>query len=143
MDDIVIEETYPYPPELVWESLTDPDLLADWLMPGDFKPVVGHKLQMKCGPNGNFDGKVDVQILEVDKPRRISYSWKTSIMETPSTVTFFLTPTPKGGTLLRLVHSGFEGDGGKDMRSMFGGGWRQKLGAQLGPVIAQLASKGI
>lgn len=74
MDDIIIEQTYPFPIEQVWEALTDPAALADWLMPEDFKLVIGHQLQFRCEPHPEFDGTIDVEILEVDNPRRLSYS---------------------------------------------------------------------
>ena len=34
-----VEEFLPYPKERVWRALTDPDLIARWLMPNDFEPV--------------------------------------------------------------------------------------------------------
>jgi len=139
MENIVLEQTYPYSIEHVWEALTDPAAVADWLMPGNFKPVVGHKLQFHCEPHPEFDGRIDVEILKADKPNQLSYSWKTDNMNTPSTVTFILTPTRDGSTHLRMEHTGLEGDSGKIMYPLFKGGWELKLGSQLGPVIARLA----
>ncbi|RUW11496.1 SRPBCC domain-containing protein, partial [Mesorhizobium sp. M1A.F.Ca.IN.022.05.2.1] len=31
----------PDPPEKVWRALTEPELLAAWLMPTDIKPAIG------------------------------------------------------------------------------------------------------
>jgi uncharacterized protein YndB with AHSA1/START domain len=143
MENIILEQAYPYSIELVREALTDPAALADWLMPGDFKPVVGHTLQFRCDPHPEFDGTIDVEILDARKRNRLSYSWKTSNMNKPSTVTFILTPTRDGGTHLRMEHTGLEGDSGKTMYPLFKGGWDLKLGSQLGPVIARLAHKGV
>ncbi len=139
MDRIVLEQTYAYAIEHVWVALTDPAALADWLMPGDFKAVVGHKLTFRCDPHPEFDGTVEVKILEVDRLRRLSYSWKTSNMKNPTTVTFILTPTDEGGTHLRLEHTGFEGDSGKTMFPIFKSGWGHKLCSQLEPVIARVS----
>jgi uncharacterized protein YndB with AHSA1/START domain len=141
MDDIILEHTYAYAIENVWEALTDPASLADWLMPGDFRPIVGHRVTLHCDPRPDFDGTVEVEILEAVKPTRLSYHWKTSNMKKPSTVTFILTPTPGGGTHLRLEHTGFEGEIGRMMSAMFGSGWGQKLGSLIGPVIARAAGK--
>lgn len=141
MDRIVLEQTYSYAIEHVWTALTDPVELAEWLMPGDFKAVVGHRLILRCDPHSEYDGTVEVEVLEVDKPQRLSYSWKTSNMRKPTIVTFVLTPTHEGGTHLRLEHTGFEGDSGKTMLPIFKGGWGHKLRSQLEPVIAQLAKK--
>lgn len=141
MENIILEQTYPYAIEHVWEALTNPAAVADWLMPGNFKPVVGHKLQFHCEPHPEFDGTIDIEILEAHKPNGLSYSWKTRNMNTPSTVTFILTRTLDGGTHLRMEHTGLEGDSGKIMYPLFKGGWELKLSSQLGPVIARLAQK--
>ncbi len=142
MDNIILERTYAYPIQCVWEALTDPASLADWLMPGDFKPIVGHKVTLHCDPRPEFDGAVEVEVLEADKPRLLSYTWKTSNMRKPTTVTYILTPTSDRGTHLRLEHKGFEGDSGIVMHPIFKDGWGHKLDLQLGPTIARLVQKG-
>ncbi len=48
--DVKHEFTFSQPPEVVWEYLTDAELLAEWLMPNDFKLTVGHKFQFKTKP---------------------------------------------------------------------------------------------
>jgi uncharacterized protein YndB with AHSA1/START domain len=135
MDDIVVEQTYPYTLEQVWEALTEPAALADWLMPGDFKAVVGHRVRFHCEARGAFDGVVDVEVLEVAKPRRLSYSWKTSDMRTPTRVTYTLVAAPGGGTRLRLEHTGFAGDNGKLIHPLFKDGWGHKLRELLPQVL--------
>src|SRR5262249_17808941 len=45
MSNIVLNTVYPQPPERVWRALTTPEELAQWLMPNDFAPKVGHKFQ--------------------------------------------------------------------------------------------------
>ena len=142
MDNIILEHSFAFPIHVVWEALTDPAVLADWLMPGDFKPVVGHKVTFHCDPLPGFDGTVEVEILAVDKPRRLSYSWKTHNMNKPTKVTFILTPTSNGGTHLRMEHTGFEGDNGKIRYDIFKGGWGHKFASQFGQVIARFVTKG-
>ena len=142
MDDIIIEQTYPYPIEHVWEALTDPKALADWLMPGDFAAVVGHRFQFRTKPRPEFDGVVHCEVLEVEKPRRLSYSWKTGDMHKPTIVTFILTLTPDGGTRLRLEHKGFEGDNGLRMHPLLKQGWKKKLDTFLPAVIDCFTEKG-
>jgi uncharacterized protein YndB with AHSA1/START domain len=141
MDDIILEHSYDFPINAVWEALTDPAALAEWLMPGDFKPVVGHKVTFHCEPIPGFDGIVEVEVLEADRPRRLSYTWKTNGMDRPTTVTFILTPTSSGGTHLRLEHRGFEGDNGKIMFDIFKDGWGHKLASQLGPAISRFITR--
>jgi uncharacterized protein YndB with AHSA1/START domain len=41
------DQFLPYTPAQVWKALTDPDLLARWLMPNDFQLVVGHHFTFK------------------------------------------------------------------------------------------------
>jgi uncharacterized protein YndB with AHSA1/START domain len=141
MDDIVLEETYPYSIDLVWEALVDPEALAEWLMPGDFKPIAGHKVRFRCEPKGDFDGVVDVEVLEVDRPRRLSYTWKTSGMRRPTTVTYTLSSTSDGKTRLVLEHRGFEGGAGSALHALFKGGWPHKLEESLAEVLARLAKR--
>jgi uncharacterized protein YndB with AHSA1/START domain len=142
MDNIIVEQTYPYSMDQVWEALTDPAALADWLMPGDFKAVVGHKVELRCDPKPGFDGVVHVEVLHVDKPKMLSYSWTMKEFTKPTIVTFTLQPTRDGGTHLRLEHKGFEGAAGKLVHSMLKEGWGHKLSTLLGPAIVRLAQKG-
>ncbi len=41
MTSIEVDHFLPQPPGRMWQALTDPALLARWLMRSDFKPVVG------------------------------------------------------------------------------------------------------
>ena len=36
---VVIERDLPYAPEKIWRALTQPELIAEWLMNNDFEPV--------------------------------------------------------------------------------------------------------
>src|SRR5262249_7772367 len=138
MDDIIIEGKFGYSIDQVWLALTDPSALEEWLMPGDFKPIVGHRFQFHTKPHAGHNGLIDVEILEVQQPNLLSYLWKTSNMQKPTTVTFVLTPTPNGGTLLRLEHKGFEGASGELLQPLFKNGWGYKFDHQLDPLLARL-----
>jgi uncharacterized protein YndB with AHSA1/START domain len=49
--DIAVEETLPFPVETVWQALTDPEALAEWVMPVEgFAPVVGQRFRFKARP---------------------------------------------------------------------------------------------
>jgi hypothetical protein len=61
--------------ERVWLALTDSKTLAKWVMDNDFKPVVGHKFQFRTEPNKWWNGIVDSEVLLVDEPNRLSYTW--------------------------------------------------------------------
>ena len=47
---------YPHPVERVWRALTDREALAQWLMPGDFEPVLGREFQFRAPPAPGWDG---------------------------------------------------------------------------------------
>jgi uncharacterized protein YndB with AHSA1/START domain len=77
-----------------------------------------------------WNGVTDCEVLEVDAPRRLVYSWNASGEEAKdglkSIVTWTLTPTD-GGTHVRMEHAGFrpQDQGG---RQAMGGGWPRILG---------------
>jgi uncharacterized protein YndB with AHSA1/START domain len=102
---------YAYPPEAVWEFLTDPGLIAQWLMPNDFLPIIGHDFQftIKPMPDFDFDGVIYCKVLEIIPFRKLSYSWKSGPVKgelnIDSVVTWTLNPK-ENGTELLLDHSG-------------------------------------
>lgn len=69
---------FSHSPATVWEYLTNPALLSQWLMENDFKAVVGHRFQFKSTPKVKigFDGIIYCEVLEVVPYERLSYSWK-------------------------------------------------------------------
>lgn len=93
-------------PEEVWEYLTKPELLEQWLGKTDFEPVIGHKFRF-ISPYGNH---CYCEVLEVKPVTRLSYSWqKISAKDNKpfnSKVMWTLVPT-EDGTELQLVHNGF------------------------------------
>lgn len=112
--DIVVDETLPREAGAIWRMLTTGDLIARWLMPPTgFEPKIGNRFTFKTTPAGEWDGTIRCEVLEVVPDRRFSYSWKGghaanvgygSLLDT--VVTWTLEPV-KGGTRVRLVHSGF------------------------------------
>jgi len=121
-------------PEKVWRALTDPALLAEWLL-----PVVGLKLEMGAAftfqtqPYPGWDGTVNCRVLEIDPPRKLSYAWVVG--DTLDTVvTFTLAPTDSGSRLT-IVQSGFT----EDHKKNWGGaryGWKM-MGGKLVDLLAK------
>ncbi|MEJ0080314.1 MAG: SRPBCC domain-containing protein [Puia sp.] len=68
----------PIPAETIWAYLTDAELLSQWLMKNDFKPVVGHQFSFRASaaPSIEFDGNVYCEVLEITAPEKLTYSWK-------------------------------------------------------------------
>src|SRR6478736_5584925 len=93
-------------PQEVWECLTRPELLEQWLGKTDFQPIAGHKFRF-ISPYGNDSY---CEVLEVKPFTRLSYSWqKNSAKDNKSFHSIIVwTLVPKeSGTELHLVHSGF------------------------------------
>ena len=122
---VVIERDIAHPPEKIWRALTEPHLIADWLMKNDFRPDVGHRFNL----TGEWGGVLDCEVLDIEPHRTLSYSWNftqdDAAFDLRSIVTFTLTPTATG-THLRVEQSGFR----PEQKQAFGGaklGWQQFL----------------
>ncbi|HEX4272395.1 MAG TPA: SRPBCC domain-containing protein [Rhizomicrobium sp.] len=99
---VIVEREVPFPPEKIWRALTQPHLIAEWLMQNDFQPVMDHRFQLR----GDW-GHVDCRVVELEPNRTLSYTWGG--MGLDSTVTWTLTPAG-AGTHLRMEHAGFRPD---------------------------------
>ena len=123
---------YPHTPEVVWDYLTKPELMAQWLMENDFEPIVGHDFQFRTKPlpNFNFDGIVYCTVLEVVPCSRLSYSWKggpgNGVTTLDSVVEWTLTPRD-GGTELLLQHFGFKDAANIAMFTAMDEGWLKNI----------------
>ena len=122
---VVVERELPHPPQKVWRALTQPHLIAEWLMPNDFEAEVGHRFNLR----GEWGGVLDCEVLELTQNARLSYRWDfpndNPAFDLRSVVTFTLTQTP-AGTLLRMEQVGFR----PDQKQAFGGarlGWAKFL----------------
>jgi uncharacterized protein YndB with AHSA1/START domain len=119
---VVVEREIPHPPEKIWRALTQPHLIAEWLMKNDFKLAVGHRFNLR----GDWGGVLDCEVLAVEPNRTLSYTWNfahdDAAYALQSVVTLTLTPTSTG-THLRMEQSGFQ----PDQKQAFGGakaGWQ-------------------
>ena len=103
---VVLEREIPYPPEKIWRALTQPHLIAEWLMKNDFMPVVGHRFNLR----GEWGGVLDCEVLTVEPYNTLSYTWNfthsDAAFDLRSLVTFTLTPT--GPWVLTAVDGGAE-----------------------------------
>lgn len=132
--DLHFNMHYPHPIEHVWEALTSPEALGQWLMPNNFQPVVGHRFQFRTKPAPGFDGIVRCEVLEVVPPVRLVYTWRGGGVNT--TLAWTLEGTADG-TQLTLEHKGFKGLRGMFVSKILGGGWRSKILAVNLPALLQ------
>ncbi|MGC1776686.1 MAG: SRPBCC domain-containing protein [Xanthobacteraceae bacterium] len=108
---VVVERELPYPPAKLWRALTQPHLIAEWLMNNDFEPAVGHRFNLRAEPQPGWNGIIDCEVLVVEPNKSLSYTWNSgeADLAIKSVVTFSLTPTG-AGTLLRMEQTGFRPD---------------------------------
>jgi uncharacterized protein YndB with AHSA1/START domain len=128
-------------------ALTDPRALAEWLMPNDFSPVVGHKFRFQVDPMpGCGHGLTECEVLEVDPPRRLVYSWSGHFKKGRpqlgrTIVTWTLTPEGEG-TRLVLVQSGLENIPFIP-RQMMRFGWGTMVKRFIPKVLARVSTDGV
>lgn len=124
------ERRLPHRPEKVWRAITDPAELAHWFpqdLEGTFAPGATLRFVFRGEPPV-LDGKIiedfTGEVLEIDPPRVLAYSWGGDILR--------WTLTPDGDGCL-LTFTDTLGDLGKAARD--GAGWHVCLDA----LEAQLA----
>jgi uncharacterized protein YndB with AHSA1/START domain len=136
---IVVERVMPHPPQKVWRVLTQQALIAAFLMENDFEPVVGRRFNFRAKPMMGWNGVTDCEVLVVEPPSRLAYSWNASGDQAAdglkTTVTWTLTPVD-GGTHVRMEQSGFRPQDEAGFKAM-GGGWPGIL-ARLEQVAGEL-----
>lgn len=136
MSAIEKQVVYDSTPAEVWAAITDPALIALWLMPNDFQPVVGRRFQLRAPPMPGWDGVIDCELLEIEPGRTMRWSWQGSNMAAPTEVRFRVEPDQRGARLF-LSHDGFQGLGGMLLKLMHAAGWGGKfLDRQLRAVLA-------
>src|SRR5690606_22822255 len=84
MADISLDFQFKSPIHKVWDALTNSETLALWVMENNFKPEVGYKCQFR---NKEIDLVVDSEVLIVDKPNKLSYTWVGGPIDTVVTWT--------------------------------------------------------
>jgi uncharacterized protein YndB with AHSA1/START domain len=96
----------------VWDHLTQPELLAQWLMYTDFAPIVGHRFGFHgaCSEEAKEKAFAQCEVLEIIPDQKLVYSWAAnSVLDGKpfdSVVTWTL-HHKDGGTELQLLHAGF------------------------------------
>ncbi|MBG6142966.1 SRPBCC family protein [Roseibium album] len=121
--NLKLEEFYPQPLERVWQALTDPAAISDWLMPCDFQPIVGHKFTIRGNATENWRGFTHCEVLTLVPPTLMEWSWESADIEEPTRLSFAL-QSFEGGTKLSLIHTGTTT---RDDIASLSQGWPRKL----------------
>ncbi|WP_404460599.1 SRPBCC domain-containing protein [Sutcliffiella horikoshii] len=107
------------PIDKVWNALTHSETLAQWVMENNFRPIVGYKCQFQ---NKEIGLVVNSEVLVVDKPYKLSYTWVGGPIDTIVTWTL---KEEGDSTHLHLEHKGFE----EENQAYFGAkyGWTMMI----------------
>ena len=135
-----VDVDYRHAPAKVWRALTDSAALAEWLMPNDFEPRVGHEFTLRTDPAPGFDGIVHCRVLELVDQRRLSFTWRGGPLNT--VITFELEPIASG-TKLRVTQTGFEGMKANMVRLILKSGSKKIYNVLLPDVLERLGDDGL
>ncbi len=103
MKQVKLNIFYPHPPEKVWQALTDYRVLNIWMMPNDFQARLGHKFKFESNSLTGIKTIIHCEVVELEKPKRLAYTWQDEMTSEPSLVTWILNPV-EDGTQLQLQH---------------------------------------
>jgi uncharacterized protein YndB with AHSA1/START domain len=107
-DSLSLEFDLDHPAEKVWRALTDPVLLAEWILPvAGFELAPGAAFTFRAPPQPGWDGVVSCKLREIETQRKLSWTWVAGDIDT--VVAFTLAPTASG-TRLTILQSGFKPD---------------------------------
>lgn len=130
---VTLERIYEAPIETVWEALTEKEQMKHWYFDvSDFKAEPGFTFHFTGG-----DDQVKYlhlcEVIEADKPNRLSYTWRYENIEGTSLLTFELFAESANKTRLKLTHSGlnFKTDDPNFKPSSFNAGWTEITGTSL------------
>jgi uncharacterized protein YndB with AHSA1/START domain len=108
-----VQRVLPAPPAAVWEEWLDAEGMAEWMCPRPARPT---KIELDPRPGGQLRIDIDDEgaelsitgrYLELDEPRRLSFTWSCSTWQPPanSVVTVTLTPHGDKQTLMTIHHA--------------------------------------
>lgn len=109
-----VERLLPAAAAVVYDEWLDPDALSDWMCPRparaihiELDPTVGGRLRMDIEEDG-VRFAVTGSYVELDRPRRLSFTWSCSTWPDPSVeslVTVTLEPRGDDQTFMTIHHA--------------------------------------
>lgn len=132
--EVVVERTFNASVAEVWDALTDKDQMKEWYFEvSDFKPEEGFEFEFYGGPEEiRFLHKCTV--VDVEKQKRLSYTWRYEGYPGQSLVTFDLVNEGAERTRLIVTHRGldtFPADSPHFVVENFNEGWNALFGLLL------------
>lgn len=139
-DALVSEVHISAPPEQIFQALVDPKHVLQWWTSSDCQ-IESFTLDPRKGGRWRYDTKstklningitkfhCDGEVLEYDPPRILAYTWIANWHDRPAqrTVVRWELAASKGGTLVRVTHSGLAEL--PVARKDYSGGWPGVLG---------------
>jgi uncharacterized protein YndB with AHSA1/START domain len=139
-DVVTAEMEIAAPAERIFQAITDPVQVRHWGSSKEFEITVWEMdlrrggrwrfVSRETDPSGQITSQFGVsqfehhgEILEIDPPRLLVYTWFTNFHKNPSHATVVrwdLTPTA-GGTRVKITHSGLAVE--PEARKAYSGGW--------------------
>lgn len=142
--EIVVDEVFPHAAEVVWKTLTTPELMGRWLMePTGFEAKVGNRFTYQTTPAGKWDGVIRCEVTEVVPHERLVHTWfggdeaNTEYGSPLETVVTWTLTRVDMGVRVRMVHTGFTPRNDFAYRNM-SEGW-PKIVRRVGDLAAEQA----
>jgi uncharacterized protein YndB with AHSA1/START domain len=141
MSHYTVVRDYPYPIEEVWAVLTEPEQVARWTTTGrggrpeGFAAVPGTAFRFVGKPTMGWAGVVYCEVIAVDAPHSLRYTWKGDQDADDVTEVAYLLEETREGTRFTWRHTGFTGLGGFAMSKLLASVRRKMLTDGVPPVL--------
>jgi uncharacterized protein YndB with AHSA1/START domain len=109
----VVQRILPAPPDAVYDEWLDAEGMTEWMCPRPVRPTkivldprVGGRIRIDIDDQG-FDVTITGEYLELDRPKRIRFTWWCTTWEPAdrSVVTVLLEPDGDQQTLMTIHHT--------------------------------------
>ncbi len=135
----VSEKTFPVPVARVWRALTEPEQILKWCGEDAMYHMTDIQHELRPGASVSYAGKLTDGVedgrkfvaagtcVEVKPLRSLAYTrlYANSIPIAEETLVRYELLEQGGVTRVRVIHSGFESDEGRDLHEQ---GWQRVLG---------------
>lgn len=100
---VTVQRAFDAPPERAFDAWLDPAAVAEWMFPAETDEVEAVHLEPRVGGVFSFEVRRDDDVvghvgryLEIDRPRRLAFTWGIADDEGEDRVTVDVRPTSSG-----------------------------------------------